>query len=435
MEVRALVSLVAALGAAACTFDGSGEKPGDLGGVTYYQDLKPIIDAKCTGCHQADGIAPFSLESYQDVADHGGEIELAVADGIMPPWPPNDECNQYLGDRSLSDEQKAVFQAWFDGGRREGDPARPGAPIQVETAQLSRVDLELELAAEYMPQTTIDRPDEYRCFVIPWPETATRYVTGFRATPGNPSVVHHVIAFLATADQVATYQALDDAEDGMGYTCFGGTGGPAREWIGAWAPGSLGQDVPAGTGLRVDPGSAVILQVHYNVLTDGVAPDRTAIQFKLDDAVDKIARVQPWASPSWLSDTGMKSPAGDADVTHSFQYDATVLTSGKPFTIYAAGLHQHMLGTHSKLSIERPGGASACLLQIDRWNFHWQGAYGLRTPATFMPGDQLKVECHWDNSPQHQPLVRGERLPPRDVYWGEGTTDEMCLGIFYITSP
>ena len=41
----------------------------------------------------------------------------------------------------------------------------------------------------------------------------------------------------------------------------------------------------------------------------------------------------------------------------------------------------------------------------------------------------LRLECHWDNTAENQPLVGGERLPPEDVFWGEGTRDEMCLGI------
>ena len=39
------------------------------------------------------------------------------------------------------------------------------------------------LAQDYTPQTQPDYPDEYRCFVMPFPDTmtATQYVTGFRA--------------------------------------------------------------------------------------------------------------------------------------------------------------------------------------------------------------------------------------------------------------
>jgi len=352
----------------------------------------------------------------------------------MPPWPPSAACNDYVGDRSLSAEQKQLFRTWIEDGKLEGDPARPAPPLSVEKVELSRVDLDLAIEQPYVPRTTAFQPDDYRCFVIPWPETATTHVTGFRAVPGNPKVVHHVIAFLATPAEVATYQKLDADEEGLGYTCFGGSGGPARKWLGGWAPGTLGQDAPPGTGLRVEPGSVVILQVHYNVLEAGVQPDQTTVQFKLDDAVDKEAEIVPWANPRWPGTQSMRIAAGDRDATHSFQYDASVVTGGA-FTVYSSSLHMHTLGSHATASIERAGGGSDCLLQIDDWNFHWQGNYDLRQPVQFQPGDQLKIECHWDNSPENQPLMNGELRVPADVFWGEGTTDEMCLGVFYVTTP
>jgi hypothetical protein len=116
---------------------------------------------------------------------------------------------------------------------------------------------------------------------------------------------------------------------------------------------------------------------------------------------------------------------------HAFEFDATAVTGGA-FDVYSAGLHMHTLGTRATASIVRAGGARECLLQIDDWNFHWQGNYGLRQPVRFNPGDKLRVECHFDNSPTNQPLVGGQPRVPADVYWGEGTGDEMCLGIFYL---
>ena len=419
---------VLALGACGGDDDG-GVTPTDE--VTYYQQLKPVIDAKCVGCHSADGIAPFPLTTYDEVAEVAGVALLNVEQRKMPPWPANADCNDYLGDRSLSDDQIALFRAWVDGGTKAGDAANPAPPLQLETRALSRVDLTMSMPVDYTPVTTPDNPDEYRCFVIPWTETATKYVTGFRAVPGNPKVVHHVIAFYASPSQVAEYQQLDERDPGAGYSCFGGTGGPSRAWIGAWAPGSLGSDMPAGTGLAVEPGSAIILQLHYNVLTAGPEPDRTRIEMKLDDTVTREARIQPWANPQWLGSQLMKIPAGAPDTMHAFEYDPSPLFGGG-FDIYAAGLHMHTLGTQARASITRAGGGSACLLQIDDWNFHWQGQYGLRTPVTFNPGDKLRVECHFDNSPENQPLVGGQPRTPQDVYWGEGTTDEMCLGVFYV---
>ncbi len=400
--------------------------------ITYFQHVKPLVDAKCVGCHSDTGIAPFSLTTYDELDEMAGVALINVENKTMPPWPPNPDCNDYFSDRSMTDAQIDLFKAWVDGGRVMGDPTAEAAPLITEQTRMSRVDVTLAMPTAYTPQTTTDNPDDYRCFVVPWTEATTKYVTGFRALPGNPKVVHHVIAFLAAPGEVATYNQLDADEAGAGYTCFGGTGGPSRTWLGAWAPGSLGSDMPTNTGLRVEAGSAIVLQVHYNVLTAGVQPDLTRVELKLDDTVDKVAIIQPWTNPNWLDSQVMHIPAGAADVMHSFEYDASRLIGG-PFTIWSAGLHMHTLGANAKASIVRADGSNECLMQIDDWNFHWQGNYGLRQPPVFNPGDKLRVECHFDNSPSNQPIIGGQPRVPTDVYWGEGTTDEMCLGTFYLT--
>jgi hypothetical protein len=51
------------------------------------------------------------------------------------------------------------------------------------------------------------------------------------------------------------------------------------------------------------------------------------------------------------------------------------------------------------------------------------------------PGDQLTVECHWDNSQENQVPVDGVKPPPKDVNWGENTDDEMCVDNNYIVEP
>jgi hypothetical protein len=359
---------------------------------------------------------------------------LAVRDGIMPPWQADNSCNEYVGDRSLTEAQKALFISWVEAGSPEGNPAAEADPMPDDSPRLSRVDLTLEMAAAYTPTRA---PDDYRCFVMPWPEeyTRTKYVTGFGAVPGNDKTVHHVIAFLATPEQAAEYYALDEAEDGPGYTCFAGTNGPARAWLGGWAPGGLGSDLPTGTGIEVAPGSMIILQVHYNVIDPNPDADRTSIQLKLDDQVERVAQVVPWTNPQWIDSEQMMIPAGDDDVMHTWQFDPTpFLGMGDAIELHSAALHMHTLGTSGTLSIDRAAGGSDCLLDIPKWDFDWQGSYGLQAPMRLERGDQLRIECHWDNSPENQTIVNGEPKLPQNVTWGEGTADEMCLGIFLVTA-
>ncbi|WP_257462006.1 monooxygenase [Archangium lipolyticum] len=404
--------------------------------ATWHKNVGPLIQQKCGSCHVEGGIAPFALQTYAQAQAQRDAIKASVQSGHMPPWPPSRECAQYLDDRSLGSEEVALITRWADEGGPEGNPAdAPRNPRPQPGGGLSRVDATLSMPVEYTPQQS---PDDYRCFLIDWPYGDQRYVTGFRANPGNASIVHHVIAYLAEPNQVAAAQALDDNEPGPGYTCFGGPGlnGGQMAWLGSWAPGSLGMDYPAGTGMRVAAGSKVILQVHYNTghgLHGGQAgPDRTSVSMKVDTAVDKVAFVQPWANIDWVLKKTMNIPAGQADVVHAWGADPTsvldqltggVFEKGKPITVHNVALHMHTLGTRTRMEIRRGAGGSECLLDIPRWDFHWQGSYALTQSKVVNPGDSIHLECHWDNSTPGA----------REVNWGEGTGDEMCLGLFYMT--
>lgn len=429
-RVAALAVVVAACG-----------KPAS--GPTYYADVKPIVDARCTKCHVAGGIAPFALGTYAELVAKKDKLHDAVRDRIMPPWMPDDHCNSYLGDRTLTDDQRSLIVRWVESGALVGEPSQAGQPLaQAPSPSLSRVDATLAMATPYVPR---ESPDEYRCFLLDWPATTTKFITGFSAKPGNPAVVHHVIAYLIAPADVASYQALDGADGHPGYSCFGGPGGPSDNinFLGGWTPGTDGLDFPAGTGLRVDAGSKLVLQLHYNTaaVTGTPAPDRTSLQLKLDDHVEKEAAFVPWVNPRWLNHK-MPIPAGAADVVHSFALDITpfaadytngTIASNEPFTVYTARLHMHTRGSHGRLDILRASGEDTCLLEIPRWDFHWQADYELAKPVVFQPGDQLSIECHWDNSAAHQPLVDGKPVAPTDLNWGERTEDEMCIGFFYVS--
>ena len=411
----------------ACSSDDSEE-------VTFHRDVRPILETKCSGCHNPDGIGPFDLLTFQDANVHGLRSLSAIKQDTMPPWKPENDCNQYKGNYDITEAETDVIEAWLNQGKKEGQESDYVVPDPLERPSLSRVDLELPMP---VPYTMKNIADDYRCFPIEWPEETTTYVSGFEAIPGNTKTVHHVIAFLAGPGQRAVYQGFDDAEEGPGYTCFGGPGGPSNTWIGSWVPGSLGTDLPSGTGIKIEPGSTVVLQVHYNQLSGSPsAPDAdlTALNFKLDSSVEKEGAIMPWANPAWLSGF-MPIAANDPNATHGFSFDPTqnVLTDNEPLLIHNAGLHMHELGSAGKMSIERADGSVDCILEISDWDFRWQGDYQLLESMTLNPGDQLRIDCEWDNSAENQRVIDGQPLPPMNLNWGDGTQDEMCLGGFYWT--
>jgi hypothetical protein len=435
-RAQMLVVFGAALSLSACGGGGADSEAGQqpaASGPTYHADVAPIVASKCASCHADGGIAPFSLSTFGEIAAVKELVRAAVSDRSMPPWLAADGCNEYAHDGSLTDEQIATITGWIDAGAPEGTPAQQ-APSD-EATGLSRVDLTLGMNAPY---TAKESPDEYRCFLIDWPNDAPSFVTGFEIKPGEARTVHHVIAFLIPPDRAAQYEELDASEEGPGYTCFGGPGGGNDMevgWLGSWAPGGRGGDFPAGTGIEVLPGSKIALQLHYNS-ANGQLPDQTSIDLKIDPTVAKRAHWQFFTNIAWVLGNGMEIPAGETDVKHEFAFDPTgFISDGNPFVIHSVGLHMHTRGTSATLSVEPGAGGDACLLDIPSWDFHWQGTYDLAKPHLFSPGDRLKIECHWDNSAANQPIVDGKPAMPEDLAWGEGTNDEMCLGALYIAEP
>jgi hypothetical protein len=424
LTVCALSSASILAGCSGGETSGTNEEP------TYIRDIQPLVAVKCAGCHTADGIGPIPLETYEQVSATKEAVKAAVAGRIMPPWLAQDGCADYLGDRSLTDDQIDTIVRWVDGGAPAGDPSDAPVPIEDTRRPLSRVDFELPLPEPYAPQIF---PDDYRCFFLDWPATETLYATGFGVAPGNESIVHHVIAYVVPPENVPIFQAIDDASAEQGWKCFGSPGGDGpgqARWIGGWVPGLTGEDFPEGTGIEIQAGSRIIVQLHYNSHGAPPAPDQTAILLRTDAAVEKKAAIMPFADVNWIKSGTMTIPAHSQDVVHSVTLDPLSIVSlvtggeisgGKPLTVYSAGLHLHTLGERAVTRLERADGNSECLLDVPRWNFHWQGNYNFTTPKQIAPGDEIYLECQWDNP--------GDT----DVGWGEGTNDEMCLGLYYLT--
>lgn len=402
----------------------------DDDGPTYVRDIQPLIATRCAGCHTEGGIAPFPLETYDQVKTMKGAISGAVAARIMPPFMAAPGCSDYEGDFSLSDAQIDQITKWVGAGAPLGKTDDTPIAVEDERLSLSRVDLDLAIPEPYTPVLT---PDDYRCFLVDWPEVGTSYITGFGAEPDQSSIVHHVITYLARPKSLAKFQALDDESEGPGWPCFGGPSGngPGEKvgWVGGWAPGGTGADFAEDTGIEVPAGSKLIVQIHYNTLTAPPVADRTKIAIRVDPTVKKRAAVMPFADFNWLSGH-MDIPAHASDVMHQYDGDPTALVSvitdgalpaGKALTVYGAGTHMHNLGTRVETRIEHADGSTECMVDIPRWNFHWQLQYNFVKPKTLLPGDKIHLECHWDNP--------GDS----DVNWGESTTDEMCLGVYYLT--
>jgi hypothetical protein len=398
--------------------------------LTYYADVKPIIDAKCTQCHVDGGIGPLPLTSFDEVALVKDLVALDVSQGKMPPWRANAALDYYVGERRLTTAQKDTIVRWVKQGAVQGEPEDEPEPPPAAKRGLTRIDGTLKFEKPFMPSGK--EIDEYRCVPLQWPFSETKYVTGLSVEPDRRGMVHHGVVYFVQPENAAEILERDAETEEVGYPCTGVTVGGAT-WLTSYEPGGYGQDVPGGLGFEVRPGSLFVLQMHYNTI-NGAFPDQSRIDYTVEDQVDRVGRVMLLMNPLWLAGA-MPIPAGETDVVHSAASRPVPASANTELALYWVDLHMHTLGRSGSIGIVHADGTREGLLHIPDWAFGWQETYILRQPARVGPGDQLYVECHFDNSPEHQMPIDGQLPPPRDVNWGDHTSDEMCLGAVLVGPP
>ena len=386
--------------------------------VTWSRDIAPVFQQHCQGCHRPGDIAPFPLLSYLDAYRERQKILRVVERRRMPPWKPVPGFGEFLDARRLSETEVASIRDWVAAGAPEGDPPDlPPARQWPETWTLGAPD------AVLAPESAFEVPssdrDLYRCFVIPTRFAEDRYLSAVEFAPGNRQIVHHVLTYL---DTTGASVALDQADPGLGYTCFGGPGFAPTGGIGGWAPGARPQVDPDGVGVLLPAGARVVMQVHYHNRRGGPESDRTTIALHFaTKPVNKRARWIPVLNRTFL----IPAEASRHEVRSTY-----VIPLGRDLHAIGISPHMHLLGRSMKVTATSPDGTVQPLIYIDDWDFHWQGTYTFARPVPLPGGTRIDVEAVYDNSSTNR---RNPSSPPRDVRWGEETTDEMCIAFIRVT--
>lgn len=383
----------------------------------WAEHVAPILYGQCVSCHRAGGIAPFPLTTFAQAEEMASSIVAETAARRMPPTVVNatGSCNEYRDDvRRLTDAQIETLRRWAEGGRPEGNPAlAPQMPP--DPPSLANPDIRVDMGVTYTPSST--RPDDYRCFLVDPGNAADRFITGYEVVPGDRRVVHHMILYALTSESAQRQaEALDAEDETPGYPCFGGPRVDDSPPLALWAPGGGPTQFPARTGLRLAGGRKVVMQVHYN-LANGVFPDRTVVNLQTAPSVSVQGLLFP------IVDASLRLQPRQTDAVTSRDFPLTNLGGLQRIYVHGVAPHMHTLGRSLRVQTTDSTGENRCVVDVPRWDFHWQGLYFYREPMVIELGEIANITCRYDTTSRSEVTT-----------WGEGTNDEMCLTYFYATA-
>ncbi len=327
--------------------------------------------------------------------------------------------------------------------------------------------ISLKQAKAYTPKAPAGATDDYHCTVMNPHVNKNSYIVSSQFFPGSVED-HHAILFLVPPDLAATAEA--DNVNGQGWTCFGETPIPNTgldqisntPWLSAWAPGHGADSLPKGSGVLLPAGSLVVMQVHYNLLVGDkpvknslvlhtVPASTPLLPLKLDlmpaapDIPCPAGVTGPLCSrAASLANLGQRFGQSAIDFVNTLETVCGRSPEDPPAGdstscnwpihrggyIVRVGAHMHLLGATFTMVLNPGTPEAKTILDVPDYNFHYQRAYNLTTPVAVSPGDTVQVTCTYDPTlAQELPALR--KVPPHFVTWGDGSSDEMCLGLMW----
>lgn len=412
--------------------------------LTYWQDVVPIVEQKCMGCHQPGGIAPFSMGSYAEIKTWAPSIASAVSGGIMPPYyiKHDGTCGAFDDSSTLTAAEAQTLIDWGNGSADEGTPGQIVVPPLPHLT--GGTSYQTPVFAPVAQGTDIALYDEYRCFLIDTGLPQDAFVTGYEVTPGNASIVHHILGFAVDPNALGDtgepnsviMQRLHDASpDRDGWPCFGAAGDSVKV-AGVpveWAPGQGVVNYPDGMGFQMKSTYQLVVQVHYNLADPQSAGqhDSSTVSIRYAPSVD---RKLVFFLPDGFLDTlraGNPDALPPGQASTSYHWHQTAAQVGIPATVPYLDLvavlpHMHTRGIGQEMDIGSGSGTSICGSQLTRWDFHWQKFYFYK-PGSYpqlTPSSTFDVTCTYDTSAETAPVLPG---------WG--TRNEMCLTVLMAALP
>lgn len=376
------------------------ERTKSAANISYSKTIAPMIEDKCTSCHEPGGIGPMPLISYETIKPFAPMIREMIRTQRMPPWRADPSVGHFLGDRSLSAAQIKTLVHWVEAGAPRGTGPDPfaGKTFVAPEWPLGKPDLVLDIPAYTIPANGI--VDYQRPFVLN-PLKEGKWLRASTIKVVNRQTVHHILTGYLT-EPPADGQPANESKWGAS--------------LGGYAVGAESFVEPKDTGVYLPPGGAVGFQVHYTPYGQEVTEHSQIALYFYKERPKLVMR------NSVVLNANITIPAN----TESWQQQS-YLVFPKDALLYSAFPHAHYRGSSSQLWLQAPDGNKTLLLSLPHYDFNWQREYMFTEPVKVAAGSKLIAIYTYDNSVRNPANPDHNRVVP----WGDQSFDEMLYTAFH----
>ena len=367
-------------------------------GVSFAEDIAPILVENCVSCHQDGGIGPWSMDSHAMVQGWSAMMREVVLSRRMPPGQIDPHVGKSMKDvAGLTPVELRKLVRWIDAGApADAEDPLAGLQFSQEKFTLGEPDLVFTVPAQEIPATGVI---DYRYVPVQLNLDRDVWVRAMEFVPGDREVLHHVIAYVSSpADKTVRGRQ---------------TGAARGESVGGFAPGRQPDQFRDNSGRLLKKGSSLLLQMHYT--TSGRATvDETQVGIYLHEEL-----------PDHVMSGGVAGQRRFLVPPYEKEYKLEgVQEIERDAYLYELNPHMHFRGKYMSYTAEYPDGSSEVLLSVPKYDFNWQFNYVLEEPAFLPAGTRIIAKGAMDNSAQNP----GNPNPARPVHFGLQTMHEMFFG-------
>jgi hypothetical protein len=447
-KMKAVVATVCASLLFACQPDATNQSQtkviSDTSNITWAAHIAPIIYNTCSPCHRPGQSGPFNLLSYSDAVKKAKLIKFVTQTAYMPPWPADASYTHFIGERVLTENEKAIIRQWVDRGCLRGDSLMEmSAPVFSNLSFFGKPDLVIK-AGETV-KIKGNGTDVFLIVKFPYQLEHDTIADFFEFVPHQRKLVHHVNGHLLSYDENRRFNYMsgkavhsDDRAKLMDvykemHIPYTDGAEPAFPVLTPntvyYLPGYIPPSYPASMGgYRLKKNGAFLLNnIHYGPSNADV--DDTSyinVFFRKDPVKRPVTETQMGTFGISKIEPEFIIPPNEIKTFH------TQARIEKTISMLSINPHMHLIGKTFWAFALKPNGDTIPLIKIPKWDFRWQYYYTFLKPVKIDAGSVIHVYGTFDNTAQN-PF--NPYSPPQTITNGNGiesmkTTEEMFQFIF-----